>query len=459
MCGEDKSCGCATLEIVEEPEAVTAGGLAAEATDVPDKWHAVLTVEGLRTTDHRRIAPMALTWRQLPLALFAQFNNAGHAEAPIVGQITKIERDDASGHVTAEGTFDLDLEDGRQAARMCANGTLRWGSVDLEVMESRYVEVSTGGEDADVLDMLFDEVPSEAGDWYDEVIEGRIMGHTMIATPAFPQAVIAPIDIPLDIPEPMGVADVVTTGLRASAIPVKPPTAWFSNPQLDEPTPLTIGNDGRVFGHLALWDTCHIGFQDVCVTPPRSMKDYAYFHTGEVVTADDTAVRVGHITYNTGHAGATMGYSETAAHYDNTGAVAADIVAGEDEFGIWVAGGVRPGITDEGLRAVRSAPLSGDWRKIGGNLELVAALSVNVPGFAIVASAGVKAKEQVSLIAGGVKRRSPMMDIARELAQLKAAVAPLLAQSVGTLSERVNGPAKERRLATVTELSQRVNAG
>src|SRR5699024_6608649 len=31
-------------------------------------------------------------------------------------------------------------------------------------------------------------------------------------------------------------------------------------------------------------------------------------------------------------------------------------------------------------------PLSGDWRTIGGNLELVAALAVNTPGFPIVAS-------------------------------------------------------------------------
>lgn len=47
--------------------------------------------------------------------------------------------------------------------------------------------------------------------------------------------------------------------------------------------------------------------------------------------------------------------------------------------------------------------ISGDWRSIGGHLELVAALAVNVPGFpvprpALAASAG----RQTALVAAGV---------------------------------------------------------
>jgi hypothetical protein len=46
--------------------------------------------------------------------------------------------------------------------------------------------------------------------------------------------------------------------------------AWFRNPHLDGPTPLTVTDDGRVYGHLALWGTCHTGFDGVCIEPPHS---------------------------------------------------------------------------------------------------------------------------------------------------------------------------------------------
>jgi len=56
-----------------------------------------------------------------------------------------------------EGTFDLTSEDGIKAARMCLNQTLRWNSVDLEILSSQYVEVSTdagmGGDDM-LMDIL-----------------------------------------------------------------------------------------------------------------------------------------------------------------------------------------------------------------------------------------------------------------------------------------------------------------
>src|SRR4029079_16942320 len=65
------------------------------------------------------------------------------------------------------------------------------------------------------------------------------------------------------------------------------------------------------------------------------------------------------------------------------GMVAADVRVGEDEHGIWVAGALRSHLSDEDVRAFRAALLSGDWRRIAGRLELVAALAVNVPGFPV----------------------------------------------------------------------------
>jgi len=119
-----------------------------------------------------------------------------------------------------------------------------------------------------------------------------------------------------------------------------------------------------------------------CVTPPRGAT-YAYFHTGEVLTAAGEPVAVGHLTFGTGHADMAASGAAAAAHYDNTATVAADVRAGEDRHGIWVAGALRPTLTDEQVREFRAAPLSGDWRRIGGRLELVAALAVNTPGFPV----------------------------------------------------------------------------
>ena len=58
-----------------------------------------------------------------------------------------------------------------------------------------------------------------------------------------------------------------------------PPAAWFDTPEPDYPVPLTITDEGHVFGHLAEWQTCHIGF-DACVTAPPSNAGYSFFHTG-----------------------------------------------------------------------------------------------------------------------------------------------------------------------------------
>ncbi|MET0351214.1 MAG: hypothetical protein ABW067_15590, partial [Rhizobacter sp.] len=66
---------------------------------------------------------------------------------------------------------------------------------------------------------------------------------------------------------------------------------------------------------------------------------------------------------------------------------------------IWVSGAVTS--QDETkLAELRRSPLSGDWRNIGGRLELVAALAVNTPGFP-VPRARTKAGKSLALVAAG----------------------------------------------------------
>ena len=194
----------------------------------------------------------------------------------------------------------------------------------------------------------------------------------------------------------------------AAAAPIHPPEAWFADPHLEGPTPLVVTKEGRVYGHLATWDVCHVaspGGPGICITAPHSNRDYMDFHVGTVLTAEDTLIGTGKITMDTGHAAHKMSASATAAHYDNTGTAVADIRAGEDMFGIWIAGALRPGVTEEQARILRASPLSGDWREVAGSLELKAALAVNVPGFPIPRPAGLVASgggRLYALVASGM---------------------------------------------------------
>lgn len=170
------------------------------------------------------------------------------------------------------------------------------------------------------------------------------------------------------------------------AFPLRPPRDWLETPEPNTPTPLTYEKSGRVYGHLALWGSCHTGFVNgasaECVQPPTSKTDYEHFHLGVLETSEGD-VRVGKITYATGHAPLSASARVAANHYDNTGAVGAFVRARNGNIGIWVSGAVRSDITEEGFRDLRANPPSGDWRSLNRNLELVAALAVPVPGFPI----------------------------------------------------------------------------
>lgn len=195
-------------------------------------------------------------------------------------------------------------------------------------------------------------------------------------------------------------ADAAVT-ITASAASVFP-HEWFADPHLHQPTPLTVTKDGQVYGHIAIWGTCHIASpqgKHVCTQPPRSHSNYAYFNTHSVDT-DAGEIPVGRLTMNTLHAGARLGSNDTIYHYEHTGAVGAYVVAGDDGVGIWVAGAARP---DADITTLKASPVSGDWRRIGGNLELVGVLSVNVPGFPVPRPEALVASGEVqSLVASGM---------------------------------------------------------
>jgi len=145
-------------------------------------------------------------------------------------------------------------------------------------------------------------------------------------------------------------------------------------------------DEGRVYGHIADWNTPHTGYNGVKRYPPRNHSgDYPMFATGEYATADGTNVPVGILTMGCGHADLSVDIWRTKAHYDGgPGAVnAATVAVGEDQYGIWVAGVINPELTPAQIREFMALSPSGDWRPLKGYLEMCACCQVPVPGFPI----------------------------------------------------------------------------
>jgi hypothetical protein len=239
----------------------------------------------------------------------------------------------------------------------------------------------------------------------------------------------------------------------ASAAPA-PPAEWFEDPQLDGPTATTVTADGRAYGHLACWGTCHIGFHGKCVTPPRSASDYAYFlvHSTRAALADGRLVDipVGYGTVGTGHADVKLGAMETVEHYDNTGTVAFEYNMGEDEHGIWFAGRMLPGLSPEMEHKARGAVFSGDWRTVRGKLELVASLAVNVPGFP-VPRVRVASGQPVALVAAGVP--APVAEVVTFADNGRKFLTSRQEKDMTEILDYVRGQAAERSLAELLELT------
>lgn len=396
----------------------------------PETWHSVLVVEGVPTGDKRLIDEGALTWRDLPLPIMWQTEQpemGGHAHSVHVAQITRIERQGAEihswGYHLTERGDDGEQTDGERWYAALTEAGRHGISVDMDDADVEIVwpEPEEADEDEDPMLMLFAE-PDVV-----RFTRARLMGATDVPFPAFSEAYIEPIAAE-PVAEPTEDDAVVAAALLDR---VAPPFTAFTNPSLPGPMPFTVADDGRVFGHLATWGTCHTSFQGACITPPHEDSHDYYAHK-EVVTDGGDRVVVGTITMGTGHA-ATRGLSanEAAAHYDHTGTGVADVSIGNDEHGIWISGVLRPGVSPEQVRVLRASSLSGDWRRIGGQLRLVAVLAVNVPGFPIPRTqTSITDGVQASLVAAGIV---PPQARGRRFADRRdySALADRIARSIG----------------------------
>jgi hypothetical protein len=201
----------------------------------------------------------------------------------------------------------------------------------------------------------------------------------------------------------------------------------FDNPGLTAVTPITITDPDsrgvrRVYGHVAEFTTCHTGFKGLCVTPPSSARGYSDFHR-YLTTASgrELPVPAGRITVAhgalTGACGCCPGIDDHAcnqlalgaaiAHYDRAQPVAY-VRAYEDDHGIAVAGVIAPETTDADVAALARGKVSGDWREVAGNLELVEVLTLHSaqPGFPLPRTA-LRNGRQTALVAAGTVRPTP----------------------------------------------------
>lgn len=365
-------------------------------------FNGVLAPIGKPTGDGRVIhAEAAVAFREFPLPLmFQKQTNEGHDKSVIVGRIDEAAAVD--GEITCSGVL-FESAEAEEAATLLDEKVIR-PSVDLCDMVAEHVLL-----DADGNELTISEEGELSGEPAAELMvvkEATVMAATLVAKPAFAEAKIELGDA-LDADADKGEnaeSLVAAAGLLDDVV-----DAAVFDVKLEKPTPLTVTEDGRVFGHLATWGTCHVGMQDRCVTPPRTASNYAHFHTSTIPSSDGP-VAVGRLTVGCGHAGARSRAAAAAEHYDTVGTCWAFVRAYEDEFGIAVAGVVNPLAEQDTITAGASAPLSGDWRNIGGQLELVAALSVNTPGFPVPRSFSNDKGAEMSLVAAGAIPASDELD-------------------------------------------------
>jgi hypothetical protein len=412
-------------------------------------WHGHLVFEGVMTGDKREMAPGSLKARPGTLPLMAlDKTTAGHWRAELAGAIEDINRLDG-GVIAGEGHF-AGTERGQYYEGLNApdeNGVqmLRWVSVDLQIHRYEravYAYDEEGNEKTKLL-----------------VHEAEIMGATLCPFAAFYQAIVAPksVDLaPMAAAAALGARDLggyvqePTDAIVASAAADgPPPIELFLNPNFTRLTHTSVrdvpGTNWRHFaGHLADWNTPHIGIGNGNVYAPHSPSDYAYYMTKpfDVAMADGVKnTPVGVLTLGGGHADINLGWRLAAEHYDNPLTGRVDLRVGEDEFGPWVSGVVRPSTTYDEARVLHSSDISGDWRRIGA-MELVGIAAVNVAGFptvesaysnvvdaraAFTASASNPEGEMMSLVAAGMLRHDPtasaLQRVNRRLAALEETIA------------------------------------
>lgn len=421
----------------------------------PSRWAGVLAVEGEPTGDGRMVERGALSWPDpadhvLPLMFMVETPDGGlggspHGGARLAGRITRIWRD--GDRIMGEGVFDLGI-DGTEAARLLGDGMLSGVSIDPDQVSQMNVEVRCTSEGAD-------------GECLDEMLvfkSMRIRGATLAP---FQAILNARIELVTDTVEAT-VASAVTHLASVRDPLLVPPREWFDDPTLDRLTPMTITPDGRIYGHLGPANLCHTGYAETCRVIPDSPSGYAFFHTGARLVAccgdcEPESLAVGCITFGGLHAPTLGTEEEIRRHHEDVSTVVAHVRAGKDAFGVWLAGALVPGLTEEDLVLLRGAKLSGHWSPVNGRNELRIAHAVNNPGYPVPRlEAIVAGGEVLGLVAGGrpivMGEDPPARPAPVEMVMDVAILDRVIDAFEARITERIS--ALEAHLVTVTDRTE-----
>lgn len=428
------------------------------ATDgaLPNGWRGVMAPLNRPTGDERQlnVPPGGVRTRQMPVEFrFQPAAIGGHDGAVMAGRVDYVWVED--GFVMGEGALDLGGEWGAEYARRLGEGFAQTLSVDPDEVTFEQQFFNADGEQVPFNEAVIQgDGDPRLQDGYavrDVMVDWRFAGVTAVSIPAFDEARIEPVYdyVPRTVTPPVPVmsssealsallaaadveeddGDVLLTLARAfreayaremaeveayeeaEAIAATAlseeivasaaggqvfNSAFFANPELTGPTPLTVDEDGRVYGHVATWGACYMAFggqaNKPCISVPFSSTDYERFKVHGAKMDDGSIQRVGAITFGDGHRTAG-GLIPSQRLYADVASVAAKVTVGEDEFGIWVSGEVVDEFRDRAYDLLLS-PLSGHWEPdgdVGGQLEMLAAHVVVAPGFKVprlIASVG-----------------------------------------------------------------------
>lgn len=466
------------------------------------KFRTMLAPIGLSTGDGRRFAEGAIELDATPMPFeWVRSREGGHDGAVGVGVVQEaailsvkdalagewVSADNAKGldkammAVWAKGELfdDADrenmprlAEDVAEAMHLMGAGTLG-PSVDLDSFEA--VPVMEGSDEP----VTWDDIEAHMEEHGEEpkiellVSKGRVRAATLVSIPAFAETA-RPLELTADTAaEGEAAADTDVLALIASvATDARPLVGAFALPALDGPTPITFDwETGRVFGHIATWKTCHVGYADVCVTAPRDESGgYSWFNRYPVETQDGGTVWAGRLTVGGRHAGLELSAGGAmAVHDDKT--VAAHVRAYEDEHGIVVAGVIELAADAPERAALDRRKVSGDWRETPNGLSLVEVLALepgprghSEPGFPVPGTFSVHGRQTALTASLGpdpdsvtlTRVSAPVLDVEAvaeavvRVTERRAAAAAARAE----LAAVVRASADQERAALVATLGQ-----
>lgn len=307
-------------------------------------------------------------------------------------------------HIVSARGFLLDDDNGHLMARYLKTQVLTGNSVDLDLKAYHLDWASDDPEDPGFWDLI-----ATFTEW--NVGESTFVGgpafheaHGKLDDPELMASLLAedpmePLVANLD-PSQLSITSALIDAAMAereelhASLAGKPKRSAFFVPEADKPQKIRVTEDGKVFGHVALWDSCHEGLAE-CVIPPRPTDGYASFNKPGVLT-DKGEVQTGPIFLYGGHHSVRENPNLEQA-YGGVENAWCDGRVIEGVHGPWFSGIVRPGVPDDLVYAARASRISGHW--VGGKLKAI--VSVNAEGYDVPGDIDELA---ASLLSGGSVR-------------------------------------------------------